>query len=118
MGGGEEREQPRRDASCSGGDGSGAAQAVPRSTPSTASASLQVGTAAADGAGAGADDAVRGAQVQMARLLPPSIGAASTSSGAWTEVQAARKFRSTKRPASRPASVHASPVSSAQVGPT
>ena len=75
---------------------------------------------AAAGAGAGADAAVSGAQKQMAQLLPPS---AAEDASPWTTVSYGgrgidRAQRLPKRPASRPASALASPVSSAQVGPT
>ena len=88
--------------------------------------------AAAGGADAGADEAVRGAQVRVARLLPPSVAESSyrevvgpcrfSSADAWKEggwavsTVSQRKFLG-KRPASGPASKLASPVSSAQVGP-
>ena len=75
---------------------------------------------AAAGAGAGADAAVSGAQKQMAQLLPPS---AAEDASPWTTVSYGgrgidRAQRLPKRPASRPASALASPVSLAQVGPT
>ena len=79
---------------------------------------LKTGAAAADGADAGADDAVGGAQVQMARLLPPSIAEPPSSSRSGSdEIAAARSYRCMKRPASRPASVLASPVPSTQASP-
>ena len=86
---------------------------------------------AAGGADAGADEAVRGAQAKMAQLLPPSLGASSTTPrptstaavpyvpSGWTVLgtKGLGHVRGFKRPASRPASKLASPEHSAQVGP-
>jgi hypothetical protein len=127
MAGTDSHEQPQRDASGSDGDGGGAAQAALQ--PSSACVSLQACTAAVDGTGTGVDAEVQGAQMQMAQLLPPSVAEPSTTSAPriqvgfspgsayWTTVIGRGKGSRSKRPASRPASALASPVSSAQVGP-
>ena len=123
--GAEAHEQPKRDAGGSGGYGGGAAQAATQPASSSITPALcrayRAGRTAAAGAGAGADTAVSGAQMQMVQLLPPS--AAEDASSSWTTVSygghsTGRAQRLFKRPASRPASALASPVSSAQVGPT